>query len=109
MPYIHIFVGNVKANQTRQREHQKRLYAALREGWEKPPPLKRFSPKCQNLTILDKYPKGEDLGEEYWGKWSRREYEPEKGSMVDHVALDHVARRLAYHDMHKVHHVAVML
>ena len=42
--YIH-FVGNVKANQNRQREHQKRLYAALREEWEIPPPLKSFSPK----------------------------------------------------------------
>ena len=106
--YIH-FVGNVKANQNRQREHQKRLYAALREEWEIPPPLKSFSPKCQNLTILANYPKGEDLGIEYWGKWSRREYEPEKGSMVDHMALDRIARRLAYRDMHKVQHVAEML
>ena len=91
------------------REHHTRLYAALREEWERPPPLKGFSPKCQNLTILANYPKGEDLGEEYWRKWSKREYEPERGSMVDHVALDRVARRLAFKDQHKVQHITGML
>ena len=36
---------------------------------EEDPPLKKFVPRNKNLPILDSYPVGEDLGEEYWGTW----------------------------------------
>ena len=99
----------MKANLNRSRVHQSRLYVALREEWEVSPPLKNFTPKCQNLTVLANYPKGKDLGDAYWAKWVKGEYEPNKGSMIDHVALDKVARRLSFKDMHKVQHIVKML
>ena len=104
-----LFTGSVKANLNRSRVHQSRLYVALREEWEVSPPLKNFTPKCQNLTVLANYPKGKDLGDAYWAKWVKGEYEPNKGSMIDHVALDKVARRLSFKDMHKVQHIVKML
>ena len=104
-----LFTGSVKANLNRWRVHQSRLYVALREEWEVSPPLKNFTPKCQNLTVLANYPKGKDLGDAYWAKWVKGEYEPNKGSMIDHVALDKVARRLSFKDMHKVQHIVKML
>lgn len=104
-----LFTGSVKANLNRSRVHQSRLYVAMREEWEVSPPLKNFTPKCQNLTVLANYPKGKDLGDAYWAKWVKGEYEPNKGSMIDHVALDKVARRLSFKDMHKVQHIVKML
>ena len=87
----------------------KHLYTAMREQWEEAPPLKTFKPKCSNLDILDDYASSPDLGEEYWSKWDKKEYEPRMGSMVDHVALERVATRLGYNDMRKVKYVCDFL
>ena len=87
----------------------KHLYTALRELWKEAPPLKTFSPKCNNLEILDDYESSPDLGEEYWSKWNKREYKPRQGSMVDHEALERVATRLGYADMGKVKYISEFL
>ena len=83
----------------------KHLYTAMRTEWEEAPPLKSFTPKCKNLEVLEDYSGTPDLGEEYWSKWDKKEYQLRQGSMVDHVALDRVARRLGYKDMGKVDYI----
>ena len=80
----------------------KHLYTAMRTEWEEAPPLKSFTPKCQNLDILEDYSRTPDLGEEYWAKWDKKAYQERSGSMVDHVALERVANRIGYKDMAKV-------
>ena len=87
----------------------KHLYTAMRAEWEEAPPLKSFTPKCQNLDILEDYSRTPDLGEEYWSKWDKKDYQERKGSMVDHVALERVATRIGYKDMAKVKHICSFL
>ena len=87
----------------------KHLYTAMRAEWEEAPPLKSFTPKCQNLDILEDYSRTPDLGEEYWAKWDKKAYQERSGSMVDHVALERVANRIGYKDMAKVKHICSFL
>ena len=35
---------------------------------------REFKPRCMNLDILNDYKKSEDLGEEYWSKWKKKQY-----------------------------------
>jgi hypothetical protein len=87
----------------------KHLYTAMRKEWEEAPPLKSFTPKCKNLEILEDYSGTQDLGEEYWSKWDKKDYHERNGSMVDHEALERVATRLGYKDMKKVKYICNFL
>ena len=59
--------------------------------------------------ILEEYPVGTDYGPEYWGRWIKREYEPRKGSMVDHKMVRKVADELKFNDRTKLDHICNML
>ena len=59
--------------------------------------------------ILEEYPVGIDYGPEYWDRWIKREYEPRKGSMVDHKKVRKVAEELKFNDRTKLDHICNML
>ena len=73
------------------------------------PPLKNFVPRNKNLPILDSYPVGKDLGEEYWGTWIENPYRVQPGSMMDHEAVEHIAGEVGYLRKTKVEEIVKTL
>ena len=72
------------------------LEVAATMNREEDPPLKKFVPRNKNLPILDSYPVGEDLGEDYWGTWIENPYRVQLGSMMNHEAVESIAEEVGY-------------
>ena len=61
------------------------------------------------MLVLEEYPVGIDYGQDYWSRWTKRDYIPREGSMVDHNMVRRVAQDLNYKDLTKLDHVCNML
>ena len=78
------------------------LDEASRMRREESPPLKVFKPKNLNIPILERYPTGVDLGENYWSSWRCNPYRAEKGSLMDHTQIARIADEVGYERAAKV-------
>ena len=72
------------------------LQEAFDMGLEETPAMKVFTPKNRNLQILEEYPIGEDLGEEYCRGWYNNPYKPDRGSFMDHTQIERIADEVGY-------------
>ena len=92
-----------------QRIWDKQVVGVRNKEWESNPPSKQFKAKNTNLMVLEEYPVGKDYGLDYWSRWTKRDYNPRKGSMVDHNMLRKIAEELNFKDLTKLDHICNML
>jgi hypothetical protein len=91
------------------RELDKKVSMADRHQPEVDPPLRVFKRANPNIQMLDEYPEGKELEDDYWNRWVTNPYKQETGCMIDHVKMGEVADRLKLPNKLKVKTITKML
>ena len=94
-----------KAKRERWEEMIEFVSTRVKEEADEP---KEFNPKNKNIPILETY--SDELGDEYWSKWEKMQYEPENNkSWIKPEELKKEAERLGMTEKLKLEEIVKTL